>query len=83
MRNSINGIPTGTNYTVAFGNVDGQHVVELRKESRVPVIVLTANELFAPHSLREVWGKLGGKHDELANVGGGGSGQKICACLPI
>ncbi|QYG08872.1 hypothetical protein [Janthinobacterium sp. PAMC25594] len=70
MRNSINGIPTGTNYTVAFGNVDGQYVVELRKESRVPVIVLTANELFAPHSLCEVWGKLGGKHDELANVWG-------------
>lgn len=33
VRNSINGIPTGTNYTVAFGNTDGQHVVELRKEA--------------------------------------------------
>lgn len=33
VRNSINGIPTGTNYTVAFGNSDGQHVVELRKEA--------------------------------------------------
>lgn len=33
VRNSINGIPTGTNYTVAFGNVDEQHVVELRKEA--------------------------------------------------
>jgi hypothetical protein len=33
VRNSINGIPTGTNYTVAFGNADEQHVVELRKEA--------------------------------------------------
>lgn len=33
VRNSVNGIPTGTNYTVAFGNSDGQHVVELRKEA--------------------------------------------------
>lgn len=33
VRNSINGIPTGTNYTVAFGDAHEQHVVELRKES--------------------------------------------------
>ena len=33
VRNSINGIPTGTNYTVAFGDAHEQHVVELRKEA--------------------------------------------------
>lgn len=33
VRNSFNGIPTGTNYTVAFGDAHSQHVVELRKEA--------------------------------------------------
>jgi hypothetical protein len=38
-----------------------------RRRSRAPVIVLTANELFAPYSLDDAWGKLGGKHEEFAN----------------
>jgi len=33
VRHSVNGIPTGTNYTVVFGDDHSQHVVELRKES--------------------------------------------------
>ena len=33
VRKSVNGIHTGTHFTVAFGNSDGQHVIELRKEA--------------------------------------------------
>ncbi|WP_156396707.1 hypothetical protein [Noviherbaspirillum sp. Root189] len=40
-----------------------------RRQSRAPVILLTANELFAPYSLLDAWGKLGGKHEMFANTG--------------
>ena len=33
VHNSVNGVSTGTNYTVAFGDDHAQHVVELRKEA--------------------------------------------------
>jgi hypothetical protein len=33
VRNSINGIPTGTNYTIAFGNSRGSSVVTLNREA--------------------------------------------------
>lgn len=32
VRRSVNGIPSGTTYTVAFGDATGQKVIELRKE---------------------------------------------------
>lgn len=47
----------------------GREYVRERRQSRAPVIVLTANELFAPYSLLEAWAKLGGKHEEFANTG--------------
>src|SRR5471030_2660291 len=47
----------------------GREYVRERRQSRAPVIVLTANALFAPYSLRDAWGKLGGKHEEFANAG--------------
>jgi hypothetical protein len=47
----------------------GREYVRDRRHSRAPVIVLTANELFAPYSLRDAWGKLGGRHEEFANAG--------------
>ena len=33
VRNSVNGIPTGTDYTIAFGDDRAEHVIQLRKES--------------------------------------------------
>lgn len=33
VRNSVNGIPTGTNYTIAFGDASSEAVVSLRNES--------------------------------------------------
>jgi hypothetical protein len=33
VRHSVNGIPTGTNYTIAFGDKSSQQVIELRKEA--------------------------------------------------
>ena len=37
---------------------------------RAAVIVLTANELFAQHHVREAWKKLGGKHAEMVTPAG-------------
>jgi hypothetical protein len=47
----------------------GREYVRERQQTRAPVILLTANELFAPYSLRDAWSKLGGKHEEFANAG--------------
>jgi hypothetical protein len=47
----------------------GREYLRDRRRSRAPVIVLTANELFAPYSLDDAWNKLGGKHEEFANKG--------------
>ena len=33
VRNSVNGVPTGTDYTIAFANNRGAQVIQLRKES--------------------------------------------------
>jgi len=33
VRNSLNGIPTGTNYTIAFGDNESETIIELRRES--------------------------------------------------
>jgi hypothetical protein len=47
----------------------GREYVRERQQTRAPVIVLTSTELFAPHSLRETWRTIGGKHAEFANAG--------------
>lgn len=47
----------------------GREYVRDRRQSRAPVIVLAANELFAPYSLRDAWGRLGGRHEEFINAG--------------
>jgi hypothetical protein len=47
----------------------GREYVRDRRQSRAPVIMLTANELFAAYSLRYAWGELGGKHEKFTNMG--------------
>lgn len=47
----------------------GRAYVKDRRQSRAPVIILTANELFASYSLSDAWGNLQGRHREFIKAG--------------
>lgn len=47
----------------------GREYIIDRRETRAPVIVLTATELFTPFSVQETWKQMGGRHAELIERG--------------
>jgi hypothetical protein len=47
----------------------GREYIIDRRETRAPVIVLTAAELFTPFSVQETWKQMGGRHAELIERG--------------